>query len=81
MAVAKTRDRHRKILVGGHLASMQKRSRPSRLPVAIVHRVKGLVDVIQSKVVGDELVNLNLAGHVVLDKSRQLSAALDTAKR
>lgn len=52
----------------------------SCLPVTLVHGIKSLVDIVEAKVVGDELVNLDLACEVVLNKAGQLRAALDTAK-
>lgn len=50
------------------------------IPVAIVHGIESLVDIIKAKVVSDKLVNLDLASQVVLDKAGQLGAALDTTK-
>ena len=49
--------------------------------VARVHVVEGLVDAAEGLAVGDELVDLQLAGHVVVDEVGKLSAALDTAER
>jgi len=48
--------------------------------VARFHVLERLVDAAQWLAMRDELVNLELAGHVVVNKSRQLSAALDTAE-
>jgi len=48
--------------------------------VTSLHVGESLVDLRQRLAVGDEFVNLELAGHVVIDKVGQLSAALDTAK-
>ena len=48
--------------------------------VARVHVVEGLVDAAEGLAVGDELVDLQLAGHVVVDKVGKLGAALDTTE-
>lgn len=48
--------------------------------VARVHVVEGLVDAGEGLAVGDELVNLELAGHVVVDEVGELRAALDTTE-
>ena len=48
--------------------------------LARVHVVEGLVDAAERLEVGDELVNLQLAGHVVVDQVGKLSAALDAAE-
>ena len=48
--------------------------------VARVHVVEGLVDAAEGLAVGDELVDLQLAGHVVVDQVGKLSAALDAAE-
>src|ERR1700742_1653863 len=48
--------------------------------VAGVHVVEGVVDLVQRLTVGYELVHLELAIQIVLDKSGQLGAALDPAK-
>ncbi len=48
--------------------------------LAGVHVVEGLVDTAEGLAVGDELVDLQLAGHVVVDQVGQLSAALDAAE-
>lgn len=48
--------------------------------LARVHVVEGLVNAAERLAVGDELVNLQLAGHVVVDQVGKLSAALDTAE-
>ena len=45
-----------------------------------MHIVEGLVDLVQRLAVGDELIHLQLAIHVVLDKSRQLGTALDASE-
>lgn len=45
-----------------------------------MHGIKGLVDIIKAKVVGNKLIDLNLASQVVLDKAGQLGAALDTTE-
>jgi hypothetical protein len=48
--------------------------------VARVHVVEGLVDAAERLAVGDELVDLQLAGHVVVDEVGELRAALDAAE-
>lgn len=48
--------------------------------VAGVHVVEGLVDAGERLAVGDKLVNLELAGHVVVDEVGELRAALDTTE-
>jgi hypothetical protein len=48
--------------------------------VARVHVVESLVDAGERLAVGDELVDLQLAGHVVVDKIGELRAALDAAE-
>lgn len=48
--------------------------------VAVVHLFKGRVDAFEGLAVGDELVDLELAGEVVIDEAGQLGAALDAAK-
>ena len=48
--------------------------------LARVHVVEGLVDAAERLAVGDELVNLQLAGHVVVNQVGKLSAALDTTE-
>lgn len=45
-----------------------------------MHIVEGIVDLIQRLAMGDELVDLELAIHVVLNKSRQLSTAFDASE-
>ena len=46
-----------------------------------MHVVEALVDLLEGAVVGDELVDPELALHVVLNKTGELSAALDAAER
>lgn len=48
--------------------------------VTSVHIVEGLVDAREVLSVGDEFVDLELAGHVVVDEATHLAAALDTAE-
>lgn len=48
--------------------------------VAAVHVVEGGVDLAERVAVRDELVDLELAGHVVVDEVGQLRAALDAAE-
>jgi len=48
--------------------------------ITYVHVTEAVVDLIQLAVVGDILINLNLAGQIVFDKARKLSAALHTAE-
>ena len=48
--------------------------------VASLHVAKGLVDLVEGLTVGDELVDLELSVHVVVDEVGELGAALDTAK-
>jgi hypothetical protein len=48
--------------------------------VARVHVVESLVDAAERLAVGDELVDLQLAGHIVVDEVRELRAALDAAE-
>jgi hypothetical protein len=48
--------------------------------VAGVHVVEGLVDAAEWLAVGDEFVDLQLAGHVVVDEVGELSAAFDAAE-
>jgi hypothetical protein len=48
--------------------------------VARVHVVESLVDAAERLAVGDELVDLQLAGHVVVDEIGELRAALDAAE-
>ena len=48
--------------------------------VALLHELKGLVDLGQRLAVGDELVHLEAALEVVLDEVGKLAAALDAAK-
>lgn len=48
--------------------------------LARVHVVEGLVDAAERLAVGDKLVDLQLAGHVIVDQVGKLSAALDTAE-
>ena len=45
-----------------------------------MHIVEGVVDAGEVLSVGDELIDLELAGHVVVDKTAHLAAALDAAK-
>ena len=45
--------------------------------LAGVHQLEGLVDLAQPHGVGDEVIQLELAGQVALDDTRQLGAALD----
>ena len=45
-----------------------------------MHVVEGLVDAAERLAVGDELIDLKLAGHVVVNKVRKLSTALDAAE-
>jgi hypothetical protein len=48
--------------------------------VALLHDFKSWVNVLQSLSVCDELVNLELAFHVVVDQIWKLAAALDTTE-
>lgn len=48
--------------------------------LARVHVVEGLVDAAERLAVGNELIDLELAGHVVVDKVGKLGAALDTTE-
>jgi len=48
--------------------------------VTSLHIAEGLVDLVERLPVRDELVNIELAVHVVLYKIGQLRAAFDTAK-
>ena len=48
--------------------------------VTKLHLLEGCVDVGQRLTVGNELVNLQVARQVVVDKARQLGAALDTTE-
>ena len=45
-----------------------------------MHIVESLVDLAERLSVGDELVDLELAAHVVVDKAAHLAAALDTTE-
>jgi len=47
----------------------------------ILHIREGLVDTLQRLPMRDELVDLELAGHVVVDQVGQLRAAFDAAER
>lgn len=49
--------------------------------VALLHNLKSVVDLAQLLPVRDELIDLELALEVILDKVRQLRTALDTAER
>lgn len=46
-----------------------------------LHVAEGLVDLRQWLSVGDKLINLQLASHVVVNEVRQLRSSLDTTKR
>lgn len=48
--------------------------------IASLHVTECLVDLVQWLSVGDEFVDLQLAGHVVVNEVRELSAALDTTE-
>jgi hypothetical protein len=48
--------------------------------VTSLHVLEGGVDLVEGLSVGDELVDLELAVHVVVDKVGKLSAALDTTE-
>jgi len=48
--------------------------------VASVHVVEGLVDLAEWLSMRDELVDLELVVHVILDETTHLAAALDTAE-
>lgn len=48
--------------------------------ITSVHVVEGLVDAREVLSVGDELVDLQLAAHVVVDEAAHLTATLDTAE-
>lgn len=48
--------------------------------VASVHVVEGLVDLAEWLSMRDELVDLELVVHVILDEATHLAAALDTAE-
>jgi len=64
-------------------------SYPSSLPhidhapdaASILHIRKRLVDTLQRLPMRDELVDLELAGHVIVDQVGQLRAAFDAAER
>src|SRR5699024_8100485 len=49
--------------------------------LAFVQQVEGLVDLFERQVVGDEVVDVEGAVHVVVDIAGQLAAALDATKR
>ena len=81
MARMLRRKKKNRILEYGHAKVESHSSRLlSFLPVTLVHGIKSLVDIVEAKVVGDKLVNLDLASEVVLNKTGQLRAALDTTK-
>ena len=46
-----------------------------------MHIMERLIDPAQILAMGDELIHLQLTSHIVVDETRQLSAALDTAER
>lgn len=48
--------------------------------VALLHDLKGLVDLRELLAVGDELVNLDLAVEIIVDKTGKLRAALDATE-
>jgi hypothetical protein len=48
--------------------------------VTSLHVLEGGIDLVERLSVGDELVDLELAGHVVVDEVGKLSAALDTTE-
>jgi hypothetical protein len=48
--------------------------------VTSLHVLEGGVDLVEGLSVGDELVDLELAVHVVVDEVGKLSAALDTTE-
>ena len=48
--------------------------------VTSLHVLEGGVDLVERLSVGDELIDLELAGHVVVDEVGELSAALDTTE-
>jgi hypothetical protein len=48
--------------------------------VTSLHVLEGSVDLVEGLSVGDELVDLELAVHVVVDEVGKLSAALDTTE-
>jgi hypothetical protein len=48
--------------------------------VTLLHQVEGIVDLVEGFTVGDELINLELAVHVVVNEVRKLGAALDATK-
>lgn len=50
-------------------------------PLAVVHGIKGLVDLFEGEGERDELVDLEGTIEVALDKAGHLSTALDTTKR
>jgi hypothetical protein len=49
--------------------------------VALLHGVKGLVDLVEWLSVGDELVDLQLALQIVIHQTRQLGTPFDASKR
>lgn len=49
--------------------------------IAMLHGVKRLVDILQRFSVCDELIDLELALHVIIDQARELGAALDSTER
>ena len=48
--------------------------------VTSLHVLEGGVDLVERLSVGDELIDFELAGHVVVDEVGELSAALDTTE-
>jgi hypothetical protein len=48
--------------------------------VTCLHVLEGGVDLVERLSVGDELVDLELAGHIVVDEVRKLSTSLDTTE-
>lgn len=48
--------------------------------VASLHVAEGLVDLVEWLAVGDKLVDLEVALHVVVDEAGELGATLDAAK-
>ena len=49
--------------------------------VSLLHVVESRSNVIQRLAVGDELIDLELTLHVIINQSRKLAAAFDTTER
>jgi hypothetical protein len=76
------------LLISSHLVSFIYRHQRNLLAhvddaanaVAGLHVAKGLVDLVEGLAVRDELVDLQVALHVVVNEAGQLRAALDAAE-